>query len=454
MPDNSNKLSRKLQNRHIQMIALGGAIGTGLFLASASAIQMTGPSIALAYLFGGLIIYIIMRALGEMTVDYPTAGSYIEYANRYIGSSGGFIAGWNGWTLFTVASMMEVTAASTLLDYWIHIPHWITCLVLLSIFGYINLVGVKYFGETEFWFSGIKVAVIIFMIVAGIWLIFTRQEINSVAKNNLHDYAHLQIFFSHGLSGFINSLVIVCLSFCGAEFVSIAAGETVDPKKSIPKAINGVVVRIILFYVLTMAIIVLMYPYQDINPKTNPFTFVFSKLGLNAAADIINLVAIIAALSALNSCIYVTSRMLYRMSANQHAPKLFGELNKRYIPKNAIFFTLLMIFIVVILNYSMPQKILIYLFAVVTVAIIIGWYIILLTHIFFRQKNKRPDYYLRLYPLSNIFVMLVLVLILFAMFKNPDMELSVSVAPIWLLILYILYLLTQKIFKPRKDHGN
>ena len=281
-------LQHKLKNRHIQMIALGGAIGTGFFLGSARAIEMTGPSIALAYALGGLIIYAVMRALGEMTVDHPCSGSFVEYARLYLGNGVGFVAGWNAWLLFTTSCMLEVTAVGTLLDYWIHIPHWITCLVLLAVFGGINLIGVKYFGETEFWFAGIKVTVIIFMIVVGCYLIFADRAVNTIAIKNLHDYSHLNIFFSHGALGFLNSLVIVCLSFCGSEFVSVAAGEAANPRKSIPKAINGVIVRIILFYVLTLAVIVMMYPFQNITRDTNPFTDVFSKLGFTNSADIIN----------------------------------------------------------------------------------------------------------------------------------------------------------------------
>lgn len=425
------------------MIALGGAIGTGFFLASSSAIQMTGPSITLAYLFGGLIMYIIMRALGEMTVDYPTSGSYIEYAYRYIGNSAGFIAGWNGWILFTMACMLEVTATGALLDYWIHIPHWITCLVLLSVFGSVNLIGVKYFGETEFWFAGIKIAVIMFMIVAGTWLILTNKIVHTTALHNIQQYSDMQVFFMHGFSGFVYSLVIVCLSFCGAEFVSVAAGEAKNPKKIIPTAINGVIIRIILFYVLTMAVIVLMYPAKDISDKTNPFTDVLFKLGFTASAGIINLVAITAALSSLNSCIYVAARMLYRLSLNKQAPKYFSKVSDTHSPKNAIFFTILIAFIAVIMNYTVPQQILVYLFAIITVATIIGWYIILVTHMFFRKKKAKEgvtlEYRAPFYPYTNIFVMLVLLGILIAMAYNEDMCLSVYVAPIWLIVLFLGY---------------
>lgn len=436
-------LQHKLKNRHIQMIALGGAIGTGLFLGSASAIEMTGPSIAIAYMLGGLIIYAVMRALGEMTVDYPSSGSFVEYAHRYLGTGAGFVAGWNAWLLFTAACMLEVTAAGTLLDYWIHIPHWITCIVLLVAFGGINLIGVKYFGETEFWFAGIKIAVIIFMIITGAYLIFGDHAVNQIAIKNAHNYANLDVFFSHGIMGFLNSLVIVCLSFCGAEFVSVAAGEAENPRKSIPKAINGVVFRIIIFYVLTMIIIVAIYPYDQISKNTNPFTDVFTKLGFTKSAEVINLVAITASLSALNSCMYVASRFLYRMGLNEQAPKAFAKLDKNQLPRNAVLFTAAMAFIVVIANYVFPAKIMQYLFALITVAIIINWYIILLSHMMFRQKKliagEETSYKMPGFPFVNMLIMGVLFIILVVMSKNDDMELSVYVAPAWLLILSMIY---------------
>ncbi len=437
------RLEHKLKNRHIQMIAIGGAIGTGFFLGSSSAIQMTGPSIALAYLLGGLIIYAVMRALGEMTVDYPTSGSFVEYAHRYLGTGAGFVAGWNAWLLFTAACMLEVTAVGTLLDYWIHIPHWITCAVLLTVFGGLNLIGIKYFGETEFWFAGIKVAVIIFMIVTGSYLILSDHNVHQIAIQNVLNYSHADTFFSHGLLGFLNSLVIVCLSFCGSEFVSVAAGEAENPEKSIPKAINGVIVRIILFYVLTMAVIVLMYPTKNINPQTNPFTDVFSKLGFKNAADIINIVAITASLSALNSCIYVASRFIYRLSLNGQAPKRFARVNKQHLPKNAVIFTIAMAFFVVIANYTFPAKILEYLFALISVAIIINWFIILLAHMLFRKEKlltgQRLSYTMPGYPYINMLIMGILFIILVVMSKNDDMSLSVYVAPAWLLILSMIY---------------
>lgn len=440
-------LGHKLKNRHIQMIAIGGAIGTGFFLGTSSMLQMTGPSIMLAYLLGGFIMYGILRALGEMTVDYPTSGSFVEYAHRYLGTGAGFIAGWNAWLLFMCACMLEVTAVAMLLDYWLHIPHWITCAVLLTVFGGINLISVKYFGETEFWFAGIKVAVIIFIIVAGLYLIFANSSIHHIAVQNVHHFAVGDNFFTHGISGFLTALSLVCLAFCGAEFVSVAAGEAEDPKRSIPKAINGVVVRIVLFYVLTIAIVVIMSPLHTIQVSKNLFTAVFATLGFAHAADIINIVAITAALSSLNSCLYVSARFLYRLALNGQAPQKFARVSKNHLPKNALIFTVILAFLAVIANYTFPAYVLQALFAIITVAIIINWYIILLSHMFFRKDalltHKEIHYPMPGYPYINVLIMGVLFVILIMMAKNASMELEAYIAPAWLLVLSIVYALSS-----------
>lgn len=433
------------------MIAIGGAIGTGFFLGSAEAISMTGASITIAYLIGGIIMYGIMRALGEMTVDYPTSGSFVEYAKRYIGNTTGFLTGWNAWTLFTVSCMLEVTAVSTLLDHWIYIPHWITCLVLLTTFGGINLLGVKYFGEAEFWFACIKVAVIIFMIVSGVYLIFFNNNVQNITISNIESYKNTSTLFSHGIYGFLQAMVFVCLSFCGSEFVSIAAGEAENPRKSIPKAINAVIFRILLFYVLTLLVIVLIYPTHKLTAHSNPFVDVFSKLGFARSADIINFVAITAALSALNSCMYVASRFLYNLSLNNQAPKAFAKTNKSKLPQNALLFTFIISFLAVIANYTFPANILAYLFSMLTVAIIINWIVIVISHFNFRIKSnksgKKIEYRMPGFPFVNIIVLVSLIAILGIMASSDSLKLGVYVAPCWLLILTIIYIIKNYIFK-------
>lgn len=286
------------------------------------------------------------------------------------------------------------------------------------------------------------------MIVTGCYLIFSDSKVHAIALDNIHNYSHPNVFFSNGLLGFMNSLVIVCLSFCGSEFVGVAAGEAENPKKSIPKAINGVIIRIILFYVLTLAVIILMYPFSQITKNTNPFTDVFTKLGFSKAAALINLVAITAALSALNSCIYVASRFVYSLALNKQAPRKLALTDKAKSPQNAVIFTSAVAFIAVIANYTFPAKILQYLFAIITVAIIINWFIILLSHMMFRRQRKLENtvthFRMPGYPYVNMIVMGALFIILVVMAKNPAMELSVYVAPAWLLILAIIYALSAK----------
>lgn len=444
-------LQHKLKNRHIQMIAIGGAIGTGFFLGSSDAISMTGASITIAYIIGGIIMYGIMRALGEMTVDYPTSGSFVEYAKRYLGNTVGFMTGWNAWTLFTISCMLEVTAVSTLLDHWIFIPHWITCLVLLVTFGGINLLGVKYFGEAEFWFACIKVAVIIFMIISGTYLIFFNHHVHNITINNIESYKNANVLFSHGIYGFLQAMVFVCLSFCGSEFVSIAAGEAENPQKSIPKAINGVIFRILLFYVLTLLVIVLIYPTDKLTKHSNPFVDVFSQLGFERSADIINFVAITAALSALNSCMYVASRFLYNLSLNQQAPKAFAKVNKSKLPQNALFFTFIVSFIAVIANYTFPENILAYLFSMLTVAIIINWLVIMASHFSFRVKLKKLKsksiYSMPGFPIVNIIIFISLIVILAIMTTTAELRLGIYVAAAWLLLLITIYFIKNVIWK-------
>ena len=383
-----DNLQHKLKNRHLQMIAIGGVIGTGLFFGSAKSIQMTGPSIILSYLLGGLVIYIIMRALGEMVVDHPNSGSFSEYANRYLGNYAGFIIGWTAWFEYTVVCMLEVTAVTFFLDYWFPgLPHWQVCLGILLFFTALNLMSVRLFGEFEFWFAGIKVVVILAMLILTCYLIFFKNGLNP----QIGEYIHSNVLFAGGSQGLMLSLVVVMFSFGGIEFVTIAAGEAENPQKSIPMAINGVIIRIIFFYVLTMIAIICLYPFAKLNANISPFVDVFDKIGIPAAAGVMNLVAITAALSAFNSCLYASSRMYFNLASNGYAPKVFATVNKKTgIPVASVLLTSASIFIAIIVNYVYPEKAIMYLLTIVTAAILIVWFIILLTQLKFRlQANKK-----------------------------------------------------------------
>ncbi len=442
------KLQHPLKNRHIQMIALGGVIGTGLFFGAAKSIQSTGPSIILSYILGGLVIYIIMRALGEMTVHHPSSGSFSDYANRYINSYAGFIAGWTAWFEYTVVCMVELTAVTFFLDYWIPgLPHWLICLGLLLVFTMVQLISVRLFGEFEFWFAGIKIAAIILMLLFSAYLITFNPHIHAGTVTSLHSYASLDVFFASGTKGFLFSLAIVIFSFGGTEFVSIAAGEAENPRKSIPQAISGVIVRIILFYILTILAIICLYPFNKLNANVSPFVDVFKEIGIHQAADVMNAVAITAALSAFNSCMYAASRILFSLAEQGSAPKRLAKLNSINIPSKALLFTSFCILISVIVNYIFPEKAIMYLLTIATCAILTCWFLILLTQVYFRKKIalEKISYRLILYPFSNIFAMCFLIMVMFIMLWMDDMRASVIVTPIWIFALSIFYAFNKKI---------
>ncbi|MCE2705655.1 MAG: amino acid permease [Proteobacteria bacterium] len=465
----NNHLNHSLKMRHILMIAIGSAIGTGLFFGAGESIKLAGPSILLAYLIGGMIMYIVIRALGEMTVAEPNVGSFSFYAYKYIGNYAGFMSGWNYWFNYIIVCMLELTATGMFLDYWMPgIPHWLTALIILLVFGTINLLQVKFFGEFEFWFAGIKVITILALIIFGVYVIFFDKSNHASSFSNINNLWKYGGFFANGLQGFLFSFVIVVFSFGGTELVGIAAGESSNPKKVVPMAINGIIFRIIIFYVATLAIIMCLYPWNKIGSDVSPFVDVFQKIGIVRAANIMNLVAITAALSSFNSGIYGTARMIYNLGKQNNAPFFLTRLNKNGVPQNATLLSLLVIFITVILNYLYPTKIFNILLAVATIAAIINWVFILITHIAFRressgkytscrntptspshvvnnsnqeQKMDKIRYKLPFYPLTSIIAIVFFIIILIVMSQMDNMHLAIYIAPIWLVILSIGFLL-------------
>ena len=323
-------MQRGLKNRHIQMIALGGAIGTGLFYGSAETIRLAGPSIILSYLIGGLVIFFIMRMMGEMSVDEPVSGSFSHYAYKYWGEFPGFLSGWNYWFNYIIVSMAELTVVGIYINYWFPtFPQWLSALIFLILITMANLVNVKLYGEFEFWFAIIKVVAIVGMIIFGIMLIFTGINGQATGFSNLWIHGG---FLPNGVWGLMLSLVVVMFSFGGIELIGITAGEAENPTETIPKAINQVMWRILIFYVGALAVMMIIYPWNKVGLEGSPFVQIFSKIGIPAAATILNIVVLTAALSVYNSGIYSNGRMLYSLAHQGNAPKLFGRLNKRGIP--------------------------------------------------------------------------------------------------------------------------
>ncbi|WP_233548025.1 amino acid permease [Rummeliibacillus sp. POC4] len=436
------KLQRGLDNRHIQLIALGGSIGVGLFYGSSATIQMGGPSILLSYLIGGLVIFTIMRALGEMAVDEPVSGSFSSYANRYLGTFAGYLTGWTYWFMWVVVGMAEISVVGVYVNYWFpDTPNWLVALVVLIVFTMVNLANVKAYGEFEFWFALIKVVAIIGMILFGLGIIFfgIGNGGQPIGIDNLWAHGGL---LPNGINGMIMSFVLVMFSFGGVELVGITAGEAKNPQRSIPKAINNVIWRILIFYIGALGIMMILYPWDKIGTNGSPFVLIFDKVGIPGAANLINFVVITAALSAFNSGLFASGRMLYNLSLQNNGPKFFGKLSKNGSPRRGILFSSLFLLVAVFLNYVVPEKVFMYISAVATVAVITSWTIILLTHLKFRKSKSKAEigklaFKMPLYPVSSYLALAFLAFVIVLMGFIKDMRIALIVAPIWFLILYI-----------------
>ena len=443
MDNNSSQLQRGLKNRHIQLIAMGGAIGTGLFLGSAQVIQSAGPSIILGYAIGGLIAFLIMRQLGEMIVHEPVAGSFSHFANRYWGKFPGFLAGWNYWILYILVAMTELTAVAKYINYWWpHIPAWASVLTFFIIITLVNLGNVKFYGESEFWLSIIKVTAVVAMIVFGLFLLFTAGEDSTASFSNL--WAHGG-FFPNGFEGLFFMLAFLMFAFGGIELIGMAAAEAENPEKTIPKAINQVVFRILIFYVGSLTILLSLVPWNQLDLgglDKSPFVMIFSQLGINWAAHLLNFIILTAALSVYNSGMYANSRMLFGLAKQGNAPKIFEKTNKAGVPIPAVLFSALLIFGCVLLNYFVPEQALSHLIYIVVGALVLNWAMISLTHLKFKQAMKKTGEITKFpalwTPLGNFIVLAFIAVVLFIMWTQGFKE-SVIMIPVWIVIMMILY---------------
>ncbi|MHA3055098.1 amino acid permease [Acinetobacter sp. ANC 4633] len=443
MSNESSKLQRGLKNRHIQLIAMGGAIGTGLFLGSAQVIQSAGPSIILGYAIGGLIAFLIMRQLGEMIVHEPTTGSFSHFAYKYWGNFPGFLTGWNYWILYILVAMSELTAVAKYINYWWpFIPAWVSVLFFFIVITLVNLGNVKFYGESEFWLAIIKVTAVIAMIIFGIVLLVTADPNSGSTITNLWTHGG---FFPKGFDGLFYMLAFIMFAFGGIELIGMAAAEAEEPEKTIPKAINQVVFRVLIFYVGSLTILLSLVPWDKLQLgglDKSPFVMIFSQLGIGWAASILNFIILTAALSVYNSGMYANSRMLFGLAEQGNAPKVFLKVNKQGTPIPAVLFSALLIFACVLLNYFVPEGALGHLMYIVVGALVLNWAMIALTHLNFKKamitegiKTKYPSL---LYPITNYIVLAFIVVVLYIMWMQGFKE-SVIMIPIWIALMFMLF---------------
>ncbi|WP_419154436.1 amino acid permease [Weissella bombi] len=415
--DSERELSRGLKARHVQMIAIGGAIGTGLFLGSGSAIKAAGPSLILAYAITGLFAYLMMCAVGELLLSNTKIRSFIDFVRIYLGDKWEFAIGWAYWLSWSSLAMADLTASGIYLRYWFPtLPQWVTPLIVIVVLVTFNLINVKWFGELESWFASIKVFAILALIVVGIGLILTGFHTggNTASFSNLVSHGG---FFATGWQGFIMAFPMVIFAFTGIEMVGLTAGETEKPERDLPKAINSVPIRIGLFYVGAIGIIMSVYPWNQIDTTQSPFVQVFAGLGIKFAATLINFVVLTAALSAANSAIFSTSRTLYVLAKNRQAPHSLAKVSKNMVPVTGMLASSIVFLVVVLLNYFFPSKIFTLITSVATMSFIFVWILIMVAHIKYKQSTASKDnpYKMPWFPATSyatiLFFLVVLVIL-------------------------------------------
>ncbi|MBH5319627.1 amino acid permease [Paenibacillus sp. GSMTC-2017] len=440
----AGQLHRGLEQRHITLMSLGAAIGVGLFLGSATAIRLAGPAILIAYALGGLAMFFIMRALGEMAIKNPIAGSFSSYAREYISPVFGYLTGWNYWFLWIVTCMAEVTAVGIYMELWFpDTPRWIWALAALLIMTAVNLIAVKAYGELEFWFAFIKIVTIVLMIGMGAAMIIFGLGNGGVALGISNLWSHGG-FFPNGFSGVLMSLQMVMFAYLGVEMIGITAGEVKNPEKSIARSINTVFWRILIFYVGALFVIMSIYPWNEIGSAGSPFVMTFEKMGIPYAAGIINFVVITAALSSCNSGIFSTARMLFNLGQHGEAPARFNKVTKRGVPGLATLASGAALLIGVALNYLVPDKVFTWVTSIATFGAVWTWAIILIAQLRSRKRMTSEEraqltYKMPWAPYSSYVTLAFLLLVIALMAYFPDTRVSLIVGPIWFVILIAFY---------------
>ncbi|MDH7785926.1 D-serine/D-alanine/glycine transporter [Ochrobactrum sp. 19YEA23] len=443
-------LARNLSNRHLQLIAIGGAIGTGLFMGSGKTISLAGPSILLVYAVIGFMLFFVMRALGEILLSNLEYRSFADFAGDYLGPWAQFFTGWTYWLCWIVTGVADVVAVSGYVSFWFpELALWIPALGLIFTLLALNLPTVRNFGEIEFWFALIKIVAIVGLIIAGVYMLSTGFTLPNGSQASVAHLWNHGGFFPNGFLGFVAGFQIAVFAFVGIELVGTAAAETKDPVRNLPKAINSIPIRVVLFYLGALFVIITVIPWDQVDPSSSPFVAMFSLAGLGIAAHVVNFVVLTSATSSANSGIYSTSRMIYGLATSKLAPKALGKLNNRKVPVNALFFSCIFLLAGVVLLYA-GQSI-IEAFTIVTtisaLLFIFIWSIILASYLQYRRK--RPDLHEKStfkMPGGRAAVVMVFAFfafILWALAQEPDTAAALKVTPFWFVFLAITYLVMK-----------
>ncbi|MFJ2345773.1 MULTISPECIES: amino acid permease [Streptomyces] len=401
--------SKSLKARHVNMIAIGGAIGTGLFLGAGGRLKDAGPSLAVAYAVCGIFAFLVVRALGELVLHRPSSGAFVSYAREFLGEKGAFVAGWMYFLNWATTGVADITAVATYTHYWgmfTEIPQWVIALIALAVVLTVNLISVKIFGELEFWFAIIKVGALVVFMAIGIFLLVTREQVagSSTGPSLITDHGGV---FPHGVLPMLLVIQGVVFAYASVELVGVAAGETENPEKIMPKAINSIMWRVGLFYVGSVVLLSMLLPSDSYSGDQSPFVTVLSKIGVPAAGGVMNLVVLTAAMSSLNSGLYSTGRILRSMAMSGSAPKFTGAMSRTQVPYGGILLTAFFCVLGVGLNYVVPDKAFEIVLNFAAIGILSTWAVIMLCHLLFWRRAQagqltRPGYRLPGSPYTEI----------------------------------------------------
>ena len=442
----AHDLQRNLTNRHIQLIAIGGAIGTGLFMGSGKTISLAGPSIIFVYMIIGFMLFFVMRAMGELLLSNLNYKSFIDFSADLLGPWAGYFTGWTYWFCWIITGIADVIAIAAYSQFWFpDLPQWAPALACVGVLLSLNLITVKLFGEIEFWFALIKIIAILALVCTGLYMVFVGFESPGGSSAQLSNLWNDAGMFPHGLMGFFAGFQIAVFAFVGIELVGTTAAEAKNPERTLPRAINSIPIRIIMFYVLALIAIMAVTPWRDVVPGKSPFVELFVLAGLPAAASIINFVVLTSAASSANSGVFSTSRMLFGLAQQGDAPKSFETLSSRKVPANGLYFSCTCLLLGAALMYVIPD--LIEAFTLVTtvsaILFMFVWTLILLSYLTYRKerpalhqasKYKMPGGRFMCWVCLTFFAFILVLLCL-----ESDTRQALLVTPVWFVLLAVTY---------------
>lgn len=450
-------LERGLKNRHLQLIAIGGAIGTGLFFGSGKLTNVVGPGLLLVYALIGFVLFFVMRALGELLLSNLNYKTFGDIAKDNIGPWAGFMVSWNYWFSWVVGCVADLVAITAYIQFfWPDVPVWLPALVTAIGLIVLNLQPVKAFGETEFWFAIIKIVAILALIFVGIVLVLTGYENGDgtrAAVSNLWTHGG---FFPTGITGFVLGFQLAIFSFIGMELVGTTAAETENPHRNLPRAINSILVRIVVFYIGSLGVIMMVTPWDRIDPEQSPFTTMFSNTGFAAAALVVNLVVLTSAASSANSGVYSATRMSFGLAKDGHAPKALNYTTRRGVPMKAVFFTTVFLFaaIPLLLGGDALTQAFTVVSSICSADILFTWGSIVVSYIIYHrrhpERHRASGFRMPLPRIAPWGVLAFFVFIAFTLTLSPDTRIAAILSPFWFLLLAVLWQVVKR--RLQKQH--